>query len=139
MPRFLFDTDHLTLFERGHSPLVQRVASQTPGDVAVSAVTIEEALRGRLGYLSQHPAGAARVRGYALLVGTVRLVSAMPIVLFDQASDALFQQLRTQLQRVGSQDLRIAAVALVHGLVLLTRNRRDFGLVPGLVMDDWSV
>jgi tRNA(fMet)-specific endonuclease VapC len=40
---------------------------------------------------------------------------------------------------MGTLDLRIAAVAVVNSVTLLTRNRRDFSLVSGLVIDDWSV
>lgn len=139
MLRFLLDTDHLTLVERGHSLLVHRIAAQPPGAVGTSAITVEETLRGRLGYLARPLTSAARVRGYALLVGSVRLFNRMPIISFEQSSEALYQQLRLQQLRVGTQDLRIAAVALVNNLVLLTRNRRDFSRIPGLILDDWSV
>jgi len=36
-------------------------------------------------------------------------------------------------------DLRIAAIALSQGLILLTRNQRDFIKVPTLQMQDWTM
>jgi tRNA(fMet)-specific endonuclease VapC len=36
-------------------------------------------------------------------------------------------------------DLRIAAVTLEHGGILVSRNLRDFQRVPGLQVEDWTV
>lgn len=38
---------------------------------------------------------------------------------------------------VGEPDVMIAAVALVHGLTLVTHNTVDFQHIPGLRLDDW--
>src|SRR4051812_48259626 len=53
MLRFLFDTDHLTLFEQGHAALGTRLAQEPAGSVGVSVVTMEESLRGRLAHLAR--------------------------------------------------------------------------------------
>jgi tRNA(fMet)-specific endonuclease VapC len=136
MLRFLFDTDHLTLFEQGHAPLGTRLAKQPAGAVGVSVVTVEESLRGRLAHLARAKTGPDRIHRYGWLAASVRLFQQFPVVPFDQTAETRFQSLRSL--RVGAQDLKIAAVALTHYLILLTRNQRDFGQVPGLVLDDWS-
>jgi tRNA(fMet)-specific endonuclease VapC len=62
-----------------------------------------------------------------------------PLVPFDAASESEFQHLRALGLRVGTLDLKIAAIALTNRLTVLTRNRRDFGRVLGLTIEDWSV
>ena len=105
----------------------------------MSAISVEEALRGRLGYLRRPLDSSARQRGYALLVGTVRLLNQLPIVLYDQSCESQYQQWNSLRRRIGTQNLRIAAVALANNLTLLTRNRGDFSQVPGLKIEEWSV
>jgi tRNA(fMet)-specific endonuclease VapC len=139
MMQFLFDTDHLTLFEHGHPAVGRNMALQPSGAVGLSVVTVEEALRGRLGALSQAQTPAQRIARYALLRASVQLVNQFPIAAYDQVAEDQFQQLKAQRLHVGSQDLKIAAVALVNKLTLLTRNRQDFSKVPGLTLSDWSV
>jgi tRNA(fMet)-specific endonuclease VapC len=58
---------------------------------------------------------------------------------FDTASESASQHLRAARLGVGTLDLKIAAIALTNRLTVLTRNRRDFGRVPGLLIKDWSV
>jgi tRNA(fMet)-specific endonuclease VapC len=50
----------------------------------------------------------------------------------------VFDDLMTRRFRVATMDLRIAAIALANNSVLLTRNVRDFGKVPGLTTEDWT-
>ncbi len=139
MLRFLLDTDHLTLFDHGHPQVRQRYVAEPPTSVGISVVTIQEYLRGRLAALSRHQSGPQQVQAYAKLLTSLLLFQLFPQVPFDQPCEDQFQQLKSLRLRVGSQDLRIASVALVNNLILLTRNRRDFALVPSLVLDDWSV
>jgi tRNA(fMet)-specific endonuclease VapC len=139
MIHVLLDTDHVSLHERGHLPLRARLASFPPEEVAVSIVTVEEMLRGRLAILARRTAGEALVHAYTKLLETVRFFSTIPVVPFDMACEQQSQVLRAMRLRVGSRDLRIAATALVQNVVLITRNRRDFEQVPGLRLEDWSL
>ncbi len=139
MLQHLFDTDHLTLFDHRQAPLRQRFAAASSGSVGISPVTMQEYLKGRLAALARHTSGPRQVQAYANLASSVALFQQFPLVPFDLTCEQRFQQLRASHPRLGTQDLKIAAIALVNKLVVLTRNHRDFGRVPGLALDDWSV
>ena len=110
MLRYLFDTDHLTLFQQGHAPVARRLSLQPPDAVGISVVTIEESLRGRLAQLARAGDGPAHIKQYALLRQTIRLFAQFPVVSFDQAAETNFQNLRSV--RIGTQDRKIASIAL---------------------------
>jgi tRNA(fMet)-specific endonuclease VapC len=139
MIRFLLDTDHFTLHERGHAPLRRRLAAIAGDTVATSVVTVEESLRGRPALLSRRLDGEGRIRAYAKLMETIGFIASIPVAPFDQASEELFAHLQSLHLRVGAPDLKIAAIGLAHQLVVVTRNRRDFERVPHLLIEDWSV
>ncbi len=61
------------------------------------------------------------------------------VLKFDSAAAAQFQHLRSLRLRVGTMDLRIAAIALAHDAAVLTRNIKDFSRVPNLRAEDWTV
>ena len=139
MIRYLLDTDHISLLERGHSAVCARVATTPPDQLATSAVTVEEMLRGRLAVLAQPLDGPARTHAYLKLLETVNFCASASVIQYDSACETEYQRLRSLRVRIGSQDLRIASTALAHRLIVITRNRHDFGRVPGLPMEDWSV
>jgi tRNA(fMet)-specific endonuclease VapC len=138
MIRWLLDTDHASLQERGHPILHQRLKAVAADAIAVSAVTVQEMLRGRLAVLARKLPGDLRVLAYGKLVETVLFFSTVRIVAFDRSSEEKFQELRGLGVRIGSQDLRIASIALVNDLAVVTRNWKDFQKVPGLTLEDWS-
>lgn len=61
---------------------------------------------------------------------------------FDDAAAHRYAEIRDTLetrgQVIGPNDLLIAAIALTHGLTLVTNNR-EFSRVPGLNIEDWTV
>ena len=63
---------------------------------------------------------------------------ARTIIPFDDRAAAAFRRLKAAKVRVGTMDLRIAAICLAHNATLLTRNLSDFRRVPGLRAEDWT-
>ena len=139
MLQFLLDTDHLTLMEHGHPPLKRHLVTQTQGSVGFTVLTAAESLRGRLSAIGRARNSAARLASWGYFLDSIRIFQQFPLVAFDQAAEKRFQQLLSLRLRIGTQDTMIAAIALANNLVLVTRNRRDFGRIPGLRIDDWSV
>ena len=52
---------------------------------------------------------------------------------------AHFELLVAAKLNVKHNDLRIAAIAKEIGATVVTRNRRDFGRVSGLLIEDWAI
>lgn len=63
------------------------------------------------------------------------------VIDFDHDCAKQFGSLRIERRRhgieVGTTDLMIASVALLHDLTLVTHNTADFQNIPGLRMEDW--
>ncbi len=75
---------------------------------------------------------------YDRLLATVRYFAQVNVLPFTPAAAATLQKFRDQRIRIGTQDLRIAAIVLAVGGTLVTSNRRDFEKVPGLTIEDWN-
>ena len=66
----ILDTDHVSLFEKNHPLVVQRVAASATGSVGISVVSIQEAMRGRLAVLNRRLTSTLRIQAYAALLKT---------------------------------------------------------------------
>jgi len=135
---FLLDTDHLSHYQEKHPILLPKLAAH-PGEFATGIVNAEESLRGRLKYVGQATKGAQRIHSYDLFRDTLVFLSGLPILPYDRASETEFQSILHLRTRAGTQDLKIAAIALANKLTLLTCNRRHFVHVPGLIIEDWTI
>lgn len=139
MLQYLLDTDHLTLFQHKHPPLMQHIAVSVADSIAICPINIEETMRGRLAVLARLLVGQAHVRAYGHLVAAEAAFRLFPLIPFDTNCELCYQHLRASKLRIGSLDLKFAAIALTAKLTLLTRNRSDFARVPGLMIEDWSM
>ncbi len=73
------------------------------------------------------------------LLATVRYFAHVNVLPFSPTAMATLKGLRDQRIRIGTQDLRIAAIVLAAEGTLVTSNRRDFEKVPGLLIEDWNL
>jgi tRNA(fMet)-specific endonuclease VapC len=139
MSLFILDTDIVSLFRDGQPQVTQRVAAHPPADLAVTVLSIEEQLSGWYTMLRRAKRPPELERAYRELAEAVRFYASWPVLLYNHAAIARLAYLRTLKLRVGTTDLRIAAIALENAAAVVTRNLRDFRRVPGLTAEDWSV
>lgn len=138
---YILDTDHLSFVQRSGQEGKRILARLTPlasVEVAVTVITYEEQVRGRLSVLSRAKTLDEQVLAYRGLQQHTRDYRSIVVVPFDRAASLEYQRLRKAYPRLGSMDLKIAAIALVKKAILLTRNTYDFGQIKGLATEDWS-
>lgn len=135
-----YDTDVLTELVLGNTAHLARAAGIPRADQAVPVVAAGESVRGWLSAVRSAEAGKGRMSlevAYRMFARTVGEIGRLQLLAYTPAADDLFRQWRSQKVRIGSNDLRIAAIALAHGATLVTRNARDFTRVPGLALEVW--
>jgi len=138
----LLDTDHLSILQRPgsflHSAVLANLNRHTPGDAVVSIVSFHEQMLGCNNKISKAITEADLVRGHELFQAIIEDYTRFTVLPFDAAAAGEFTSLRSRRIRIATKDLRIATTSLTRNLTLVTRNRRDFGLVPGLRIEDWT-
>jgi tRNA(fMet)-specific endonuclease VapC len=138
MSLYVLDTDTLQLFQDEDANIVARVRAVAPADLATSVVRVEEQLSGWYTQLRQAKRPERLAWAYRRLAVTVRFLSRVQIVDFDEPAIRRYEELKRLKIKVRKMDLRIAATVLDRDGVLVTRNVRDFRQVPGLQIEDWS-
>jgi len=141
MALFVLDTDHLSFYGRNHPQVVAQLRAKQHEQIATTAINIEEQLRGRLAQVAEAKKLGAEALSttYQRLIETIMLLNEFQVLQYSKNSDAIYQSLKAQKIRVGTQDLRIASIVLAHNGILLTKNLQDFGKVPNLKIQDWSI
>ncbi|MBO0699611.1 MAG: type II toxin-antitoxin system VapC family toxin, partial [Zavarzinella sp.] len=132
MSLYVLDTDTLQLFQDEDANVVARVRAVAPADLATSVVCVEEQLSGWYAQLRQAKRPERLAWAYRRLAATVRFLSRVQIVDFDEPAIGRYEELKRLKIKVRKMDLRIAATVLDRDGVLVTRNGRDFRQVPGL-------
>lgn len=138
---YILDTDHLSLIQRNGiegKRILSRLTEVEEIEVAVSVITYEEQVRGRLNLLSQAKNIDEQVLAYQGLQQLAKNYISINILPFNSTAALEYQRLRKAYPRLGSMDLKIAAIALTQNAILLTCNKSDFGQILELRIENWA-
>ena len=128
---YVLDTNTVLDYFRGKGNVAANLLALPPSEVALPAIAAYEVWVGVLGSRN----AKRRQAQYEQFLATVEVLP------FDSAVSRRAAELRQDLERrgegIGPLDTLIAATALAHNATLVTRNRREFGRVPGLQVVDW--
>ncbi len=131
---FLLDTDILSnLIKKKCSRFLIEKLDETPHEsIFTTPINISEIYYGafkspgRLGILS---------------LFEEKVFPNLTILSFDEKSARFFGEIKAKLEKKGKaksdSDLRIAAIALQHRLILVTGNTKHFEDIPGLKTENW--
>jgi tRNA(fMet)-specific endonuclease VapC len=138
----ILDTDHVSLLEWEHGSdyerLRKRLDQASEDDIAATIVSYEEQTRGWLAYMARAKTLEQQIEAYRRLHRHLDVYASITVIDFDEAAAVEFKSHIHLKRRIGLYDLRIAAIAKSQRATLISRNVSDFGLVPGLNVEDWT-
>ncbi|MGA2798923.1 MAG: hypothetical protein ABSE63_15195 [Thermoguttaceae bacterium] len=103
----------------------------------IPVIAVEEQLRAWLAQIHRAANVHRQVAPYDRLIRLIAALSEWDIARWSEQAANEFTRLRKERIRIGTQDLKIASLALVNNALLLSANLRDFDRVPGLHVEDW--
>lgn len=137
----LLDTDHLSILKYRSSSrcvrLHERLGEVLREPVATTVVNLEEQMRGWITEISRYLDFHDQIFAYERLAELFDFFARWQKVPFDSRAADECRRLRDERVRIGTMDLKIAAIAIVNDALLLSANLRDFQKVPGLRVENW--
>lgn len=134
---YILDTDTVTYQQAGNQAVMLNLQRVDRSTVATTTVTMYEQLRGRLAAVNRQQHPTQLQLAFQRLHATQRYYCTAHVLAFDDRAVEMYLSLLTQKIRIGAQDLQIAAIVLSNNAVLVTANRRHFGQIPNLTIEDW--
>lgn len=139
MTLWILDTDHISLYQRGDLNVINRLSLANAKNLAVTVISLEEQMYGRLSEIKKATSAISLITAYSRLEITLDYFKSVQVLPFDQNAHTAFEGLIGQKLRVGTQDLRIAVIALSVNGIVVTRNQKDFGKVPNLQVENLAL
>ena len=137
---YVFDTDHLSILQHQtgteYLRLARRIDRHSESDFFVSVPSFHEQAIGFHAMLQAARTREQTLKAFRLFDQILKDFARLQVLPFDERAYDTLQQIRSNSRRVAINDMRIAAVAMSRGFVVLTRNTVDFGRIPGLMIED---
>ena len=138
----ILDTDCLRLLDQERylesSKLRRKLEQFPPDEICTTIITFEEQMRGWLSYIAASKTLDQQIFAYQMLHGFLESYRNSAVIDFDEAAAKVFRDLKSQKVRIGIMDLKIASITISRDALLVSRNLRDFELVPNLIVKDWA-
>ena len=137
---YLLDTNSASALlnpGRANANLGSRVRSTPMDDLCISIITVEEMLRGVLN-LVRRSQEQDQVAGYELLKRLIYDLNRFAILPFSYEAESIYNAFDSSVRRIGTQDCRIAAIALAFDCIVITANTQHFSKIPALKYEDWT-
>lgn len=117
----ILDTDHRSVLDQDTLEgfnLGRRLAALPEAEVAVTIITYEEQMRGWLNYVARANSPQRQIEAYRKLRLHIEQFRRIPLLDYDEKVAAEFERLRQARIRIGTMDLKIAAIALANDATL---------------------
>jgi tRNA(fMet)-specific endonuclease VapC len=138
----ILDTDHLTLIQRQTEPAYSRLRTRlqrlASTEIFTTMISVEEQMRGWLNLIARAKTSQQEVAAYQRLHTMLTFFASIPLLDYTEKAAIVFNQLKHSRVRIGSMDLKIAAISLAYGALLLSSNLKDYQQVPNLKVEDWT-
>jgi tRNA(fMet)-specific endonuclease VapC len=132
--RFLLDTN-ICVYIRQHKPakVLERFEKLVPGEAVLSVISYGELLYGAI----------KSVRRLERLVQLQEMTQLLPVLPLPEKAGEAYGEIRAELeakgQRIGNNDIWIAAHAKAASLIVVTNSEKEFRRVSGLVVQNWTL
>ena len=142
MTIWVLDTNQVSEFLGGNNTINSRVTQVSLNDIAITVVTVQEIFNGWIVKINKPSESKNLVRLYTKLSITLDFFKAVRILNFDEKASKIYEKLINENRELDKKklqkDVRIAAITLSVNGVMVTANKRDFSLIPDLVIEDWT-
>jgi tRNA(fMet)-specific endonuclease VapC len=127
----VLDTNTLIYFFKDQGRVAERLLQTPPAELALPAVALYEL---EVGIAKSNAPERRRAQ-------LEELLAWLEVLPFGAPESRCAAWMRAELEKrgepIGPLDVLIAGTAFAHDALLITRNLREFGRIPGLRLENW--